>query len=32
MMHSWDRRYFVIQGSLLLYYTRGKVQGRGDPE
>jgi len=26
MMHSWDRRYFVIQGSLLLYYTRGKVQ------
>lgn len=21
---SWDRRYFVIQGDLLTYYTRGK--------
>lgn len=21
---SWDRRYFCVQGDLLIYYTRGK--------
>lgn len=26
MKNSWDRRYFAVQGDLLVYYTRGKAE------